>query len=89
MCGNERAPCADGRFCCTNGVDVECADVRTDRFHCGACNRICAGSERCEDGVCTLGEGTCAEACEGSQICCNGSCCERFRCVGGTCGSGL
>ncbi|MBM4282123.1 MAG: DUF4215 domain-containing protein [Deltaproteobacteria bacterium] len=40
--------------------DGACLDTTRDRYHCGACGRVCATDERCVDGACvasTCGNG--------------------------------
>jgi hypothetical protein len=89
ICGDERGAC-DGTpesLCCADSlVDISCVDTTTDRFHCGACNVLCQGVERCENGTCTRGGG-CEAGCPLGQICCDGTCCERTACFAGTCGA--
>ncbi len=41
-----------------------CYDVTRDREHCGECDRRCAASEQCEDGLCTT--------CSGGRLWCRG-----------------
>jgi hypothetical protein len=67
--------------CCPDMIDEEirCADLGTDRDHCGECGNRCQVLERCSDGVCTLGETEC-DSCEAGEICCHGECCARSGC---------
>lgn len=87
VCGL-RAACAGtpDSVCCTAGADTSCVDTTSDRFHCGGCNHVCAGAERCEEGTCTQGS-ACAAGCSLSETCCNGTCCARDRCIAGVCGA--
>ncbi len=88
-CGDTRAPClgTEESTCCVSGADVGCVDLRTDQFHCGRCNNLCLGFERCEESTCHRGPETCAGGCGGDdEICCRGQCCTREACMMGTCG---
>lgn len=86
VCGS-REPCegTPESTCCVDEPDVGCVDTTTDRFHCGECENLCQGDERCEGGTCTRGA-SCAETCELGQVCCDGACCSRRSCLAGTCG---
>jgi len=86
-CGAGREPCAGTPedTCCVDGVDVDCIDTTTDRFHCGSCNNLCQSGERCEESSCTFGD-SCAGGCGDREICCDGTCCTRRACMAGTCG---
>ncbi|HJL15403.1 MAG TPA: hypothetical protein RMH99_07105 [Sandaracinaceae bacterium LLY-WYZ-13_1] len=88
ICGDERRGCegTPEDRCCAAGVDIECVDTTRDRFHCGDCNVLCQGPERCENGSCTRGSETCDGGCELGDICCEGVCCSRAACFAGTCG---
>ena len=85
VCGTRTA--CDGTatsLCCSNGVDALCADTTTDHLNCGACNHACEATQRCENGICTLGS-SCPSACDPTEICCNGDCCAANHCIGSTC----
>ena len=85
VCGS-REPCegTPESTCCVDEPDVGCVDTTTDRFHCGECENLCQGAERCEDGTCTRGA-SCGGACELGQVCCDGVCCSRRGCLSGAC----
>lgn len=53
--------CEEGRTDC-GGL---CADLATDRAHCGACNQVCRPGELCQAGACTCapGQTLCFGAC--------------------------
>lgn len=43
--------------CCVDRFDVaSCVDLRTDRNHCGACDRLCRPFEACVDGECVASD---------------------------------
>lgn len=62
------APAADGLICGTP-TDVccagTCADLRSDRSHCGACGEQCAGMDVCISGNCCT---VCASGCAHTSI---------------------
>ncbi len=104
-CGFCGRRCAEGQRCqnnacvqttCLTGLTVcanHCVDTRTDRMHCGGCDRGCDGT--CEGGVCRCPESRvfCGPDCVDTStdpIHCGG--CDRqcatyagFRCVSGAC----
>jgi len=41
--------CETGATLCSTG----CADLKSDAFHCGTCDKICKGTETCIDGLCS------------------------------------
>ncbi len=49
-------------------VEFMCADLGTNRHHCGSCSNACATGETCVDGTCTL------ITCAGGQIRCGNDC---------------
>lgn len=54
-CEGGMCVCRDGLARCTAGPStVFCADLQTDRGHCGFCFNACEGAEQCRNGSCTL-----------------------------------
>ena len=55
--------CATGETDCSG----ECADLRSDRDHCGACGTVCGAGEACNAGscetVCPSGQDVCGAGC--------------------------
>ena len=78
-----------------NGEPWEvCARLRSDREHCGECNRACRSAERCLEGgcrLCPLGQIACGEDCvdleSDAQNCgaCAQRCADRAMCHNGEC----
>lgn len=76
--------------------DPGCADINSDRNHCGACNNRCDSGERCAEGMCITGDcpGTLAD-CDGSCVsfdsnplhcgACGNACSDSQECQSGTC----
>ncbi len=89
-CGDMRGMC-DGTptsTCCDPPVgDTGCYDLTTSLLTCGACDNPCQSGERCDGGICTLGETSC-EGCVAGQICCDGVCCGRDACGADGCMGG-
>lgn len=88
VCGLAREPCegTPESTCCVDEPDIGCVDTTSDRFHCGECNNLCQGGERCEGGTCTRGGASCG-GCALGEVCCDGACCSRRECLAGTCGA--
>jgi hypothetical protein len=65
LCDSPGTVCTQGRCTCpaANLCDGACADLRSDRLHCGACGVRCEGA--CEEGVCT---------CQAGRSLCGGQC---------------
>lgn len=54
FCGEGTDSCdgTRGSTCCENAFGASCADLDTDREHCGACERRCDFGEDCVSGEC-------------------------------------
>jgi hypothetical protein len=90
--------CPDGKSRCDlpSQGSVACADLSTDRLHCGACGSACASGEECVEGLCTAatcadGWTLCADGCrelatdlENCGSCAN-ECAQGSACVEGQC----
>ncbi len=63
--------CTGGTTCCQTG----CADLRSDRAHCGACGRVCSGTQACTQGRCVT-QPMCGGGppCDPGQTCCGDRC---------------
>ena len=70
-CGPALARCIDGSLpdggVASGGGDDVCADVQTDRLHCGACGNVCAMGQICRNARCEA-------ACPEGQSACGGRC---------------
>lgn len=56
--------CPDTGVLCSEGLTVcgeTCADLQSERAHCGACGVACAGSELCSQGACIAAPAACAD----------------------------
>jgi hypothetical protein len=59
-----------GFVCCGGG----CVNPKNDIFNCGACGKVCGGTNPyCDKGAC--GTPPCDATCEGSELCCGDQCC--------------
>jgi hypothetical protein len=63
--GNDDTPCNGSKVCCADG----CADLDTDRDHCGSCGNACPANEICVDGGCVACDISCPSGeCDGTDL---------------------
>jgi hypothetical protein len=74
-CRDPRCPPGQ-RACPVPGGALRCVDTRTDRAHCGACERPCGLGEGCAAGVCAREPGAVGARCVADPDCGEGLRCD-------------
>jgi hypothetical protein len=86
-------PVSDACLVCGGEAGTRCVDARTDRNHCGGCDRVCSEWDDCVDGDCRT-------RCAGGRVACDFACvdlrtdpnhcgrCGRRCCPGSVCSDG-